>query len=78
MKWFMVGRALPKSIYEVIDHEILKDDSNVADVMESCVIPLVRIALSCSMTSPKVRPEMGKVGNEIPRIKHEASNVQVR
>lgn len=70
----MVDRAFPDSIYEVIDPEILQDDSNAADVMETCVIPLVRIALSCSMTSPKGRPEMGQVCKEILRIKYVASN----
>ena len=74
----MVNRAFPKSIYEVIDPQIMQDESNAADVMESCVIPLVRIALSCSTTSPKARPEMGQVCKEILRIKHEASNMQVR
>ena len=74
----MVDQASPESIYEFIDPEILQDDSNASDVMERCVIPLVRIALSCSMASPKERPDMGQVCNEILRIKHTASNMQVR
>ncbi|KAK1698121.1 hypothetical protein QYE76_014818 [Lolium multiflorum] len=74
----IVGRAFSKSIHEVIDPEILQDDRNAADVMERCVIPLVRIALSCSMASPKARPEMGQVCNEILKIKCEASKMLAR
>ena len=70
-----VDRAFPKNINEVIDPKILQDDNNAADVMESCIIPLVIISLACSMTSPKARPEMGHVCKEMLRIKHEASNM---
>ncbi|KAM0864607.1 hypothetical protein ACQ4PT_043808 [Festuca glaucescens] len=72
-----VDRAFSKSIHEVIDPEILQDDRNAADVIERCVIPLVRIALSCSIASPKARPEMGQVCNEILKIKYEASKMLV-
>jgi hypothetical protein len=70
-----VDRAFSGRIHEVIDPHILQDDSNATYVMERCVIPLVRIGISCSMASPKARPEMGQVCNEILRIKHEASNM---
>ncbi|CAM0910196.1 unnamed protein product [Alopecurus aequalis] len=72
-----VDRALTQNIHEVVDPTMLQDDSNATDIMKNCVIPLVRIGLSCSMTSPKERPDMGQVSTEILRIKHMASHMGV-
>ncbi|XP_044979944.1 LRR receptor-like serine/threonine-protein kinase EFR [Hordeum vulgare subsp. vulgare] len=69
-----VDRAFTKNIHEVVDPTMLQDNSNGADMMENCVIPLLRIGLSCSMTSPKERPGIGQVCTEILRIKHVASD----
>uniref|UniRef100_A0A453SBR4 Serine-threonine/tyrosine-protein kinase catalytic domain-containing protein n=3 Tax=Aegilops tauschii TaxID=37682 RepID=A0A453SBR4_AEGTS len=46
--------------------------------MKNCVALMVRIGLSCSMTSPKDRPGMGQVSAEILRIKHLASCMDFR
>ncbi|KAF7096849.1 hypothetical protein CFC21_098740 [Triticum aestivum] len=73
-----VCRAFPDNICDVIDQTMLEDDSNAQEVIKNCVIPLVRIGLSCSMTSPKERPDMGQVSTEILRIKHVASRMYVR
>ncbi|KAF2927363.1 receptor kinase-like protein Xa21 [Oryza sativa Japonica Group] len=73
-----VDAALSNSIHEVVDPTMLQDDVSVADVMERCVIPLVKIGLSCSMALPRERPEMGQVSNMILRIKHAASNMSVK
>ena len=73
-----VRRAFPDNICEVVDPTMLQDDSNAPEVMKNCVIPMVKIGLSCSMTSPKERPDMGQVSAEILRIKHLASHVDVR
>ncbi|KAM0923181.1 hypothetical protein ACQ4PT_005737 [Festuca glaucescens] len=70
-----VDRALTKNILEVVDPTMLRDDSNAIDIMKNCVIPLFRIGLSCSMTSPRERPDMGQVSTEILRIKHMASDM---
>ncbi|XBI11271.1 hypothetical protein VPH35_138362 [Triticum aestivum] len=73
-----VRRAFPDNICDVVDQTMLEDDSNAQEVIKNCVIPLVRIGLSCSMTSPKERPDMGQVSTEILRIKHVASRMYVR
>lgn len=72
-----VDRAFPNNIYEVVDPTMLQDESNATEVMRSCVIPLVRIGLSCSITSPQERPDMGQVSTEILRILHVASHMGV-
>uniref|UniRef100_A0ACD5WS80 Uncharacterized protein n=1 Tax=Avena sativa TaxID=4498 RepID=A0ACD5WS80_AVESA len=70
-----VDRAFTKNIHEVVDPTMLQDDSRATDILKKCVTPLVRIGLSCSMTSPKERPDMGQVSTEILRIKHMASHM---
>ncbi|XP_047053147.1 receptor kinase-like protein Xa21 [Lolium rigidum] len=70
-----VDRALTKNILEVVDPTMLQQYSSVTDIMRNCVRPLVRIGLSCSMASPKERPDMGQVSTEILRIKHMASHM---
>jgi serine/threonine protein kinase len=72
-----VDRAFPHDIYEVVDSKMLQVESNAAEVMRSCVTPLVRIGLSCSRTSPRERPDMGQVSTEILRIMHVASHMGV-
>ncbi|XP_015693400.1 receptor kinase-like protein Xa21 [Oryza brachyantha] len=72
------GRALPNNIHDVVDPTILQNGISVTNVMESCIIPLVKIGLSCSMTLPGERPEMGQVCTMILRIKHAVSNMHVR
>uniref|UniRef100_A0A453SBY9 Receptor kinase-like protein Xa21 n=1 Tax=Aegilops tauschii subsp. strangulata TaxID=200361 RepID=A0A453SBY9_AEGTS len=73
-----VRRAFPDNICEIVDPTMLQHDSNAPEVMKNCVIPMVKIGLSCSMTSPKERPDMGHVSAEILRIKHLASHMDVR
>jgi hypothetical protein len=68
-------RTLTENILEVVDPTMLQDDSSVTNIMRNCIIPLVRIGLSFSMTSAKERPDMGQVSTEILRIKHEASHM---
>ncbi|VAI10835.1 unnamed protein product [Triticum turgidum subsp. durum] len=51
-----VDRAFTKNIHEVVDPTMLQDNNNATDMMENCVVPLLRIGLSCSMASPKERP----------------------
>ncbi|RLM48744.1 hypothetical protein C2845_PMPSC004514 [Panicum miliaceum] len=65
-----VYRAFPNNIYGILDPVLLQDDEmDATDAMENCIIPLVRVGLSCSMASPKARLEMGKVCTEILAIK---------
>ena len=72
-----VDRAFPDNIHEVVDPTMLHDDSDAAEVMRNCVIPLVRVGLSCSKTSPRERPDMGRVSTEILRIMDAASHMGV-
>ena len=69
-----VDRAFPKKTHEIIDPVMLQDKVDVTETTKSCIIPLVRIALSCSMTSPRQRPGMGQVCTEIFKIKQTLSN----
>uniref|UniRef100_A0A8I6YPL6 Protein kinase domain-containing protein n=1 Tax=Hordeum vulgare subsp. vulgare TaxID=112509 RepID=A0A8I6YPL6_HORVV len=69
-------RAVTKNIHEIVDPTMLQADRNAADLMKNCVIPLITIGLSCSLTSPKDRPEMGQVSSEILRIKQAASHMR--
>ena len=73
-----VDRAFTKNIHEVVDPTMLQDNNNATDMMENCVVPLLRIGLSCSKASPKERPDMGQVSTEILRIKHAASHKRAR
>ncbi|TVU15780.1 hypothetical protein EJB05_39318, partial [Eragrostis curvula] len=70
-----VYRAFPNSVNEVIDPVLLQDETNATDVMQNCIIPLVRVGLSCSLASPKARWEMGKVCAEIVTIKDAFSSI---
>jgi serine/threonine protein kinase len=70
-----VGRSFPKNINDVVDPVMLHDDINKTKVMQKCIIPLVKIGLSCSMTSPKERPGMRKVATEIETIKSTFSSI---
>ncbi|XP_025882113.2 probable LRR receptor-like serine/threonine-protein kinase At3g47570 [Oryza sativa Japonica Group] len=73
-----VHGAFPNNIYEVVDPTMLQNDLVATDVMENCIIPLVKIGLCCSVPLPNERPEMGQVATMILEIKHAASNRHVR
>ena len=70
-----VYRAFPNNIYGILDPVLLQDEMNATDAMENCIIPLVRVGLSCSMASPKARLEMGKVCTKILAIKDAFSTI---
>jgi hypothetical protein len=65
-----VGQSFPNNIYEIVDPVMVQDSINAAKVMQNCILPLVKIGLSCSMPSPKERPGMDEVCNKILTIKH--------
>ncbi|CAN6194681.1 unnamed protein product [Urochloa humidicola] len=71
-----VCNAFPSDTYEILDPVLLQDESNnTNDVMNNCIIPLVRVGLSCSLTQPKARWEMGEVCTEILAIKDAFSRI---
>ncbi|KAB8102914.1 hypothetical protein EE612_035017, partial [Oryza sativa] len=71
----LVASNFPKDTFKVVDPTMLQDEIDATEVLQSCVILLVRIGLSCSMTSPKHRCEMGQVCTEILGIKHALSKI---
>uniref|UniRef100_A0ACD6AHF8 Uncharacterized protein n=1 Tax=Avena sativa TaxID=4498 RepID=A0ACD6AHF8_AVESA len=73
----VVDRSFPDGLHEVVDSTMLREDSNAAELMRNCVVPLVRVGLSCSKASPRERPDMGRVSTEILRIMHAASHMGV-
>ncbi|CAL5039156.1 unnamed protein product [Urochloa decumbens] len=70
-----VERAFPEKIDEIVDPTILQDEIDAAEVVKNCIVPLVRIGLSCSMKLPKERPEMGRVHSEILTVKEKFSSM---
>lgn len=71
-----VNGAFPNNIQAILDPMLLRDETKSTDVMQNCIIPLVRVGLSCSMTSPKARWEMGRVCTQILVIKDALSSIQ--
>lgn len=70
-----VDRAFQNNIDEVVDPVMTQDNINETEVLHNCIIPLIKVGLSCSMTSPKDRPGMDKVSTEILTIKNRFSSI---
>lgn len=70
-----VERAFPEKIHEIVDPVMLQHEVNATETMKTCITPLVRIGLCCSMISPRERPGMGQVCTEILKIKQALSNL---
>uniref|UniRef100_A0A0E0E387 Receptor kinase-like protein Xa21 n=1 Tax=Oryza meridionalis TaxID=40149 RepID=A0A0E0E387_9ORYZ len=71
----LVAGEFAKNSYNLIDPTMLQDEIDATEIMMNCVVPLVRTGLSCSVTSPKDRCEIGHVCSEILRIRHELSKI---
>uniref|UniRef100_A0A0E0JX91 Receptor kinase-like protein Xa21 n=1 Tax=Oryza punctata TaxID=4537 RepID=A0A0E0JX91_ORYPU len=58
----LVGAAFPHRVTEILDQNMLHNDLDGGDseLMQSCVLPLVKVALMCSMASPKDRLGMAQ------------------
>lgn len=69
-----VTSAFPNNIHAILD-PMLQDETKATDVMQNCIIPLVRVGLSCSMASPKARWDMGRVCAQILVIKDAFSSI---
>ncbi|CAL4985616.1 unnamed protein product [Urochloa decumbens] len=70
-----VNNKFPSNTHEILDPVLQDETSKAAEVMENCIIPLVRVGLSCSLTSPKSRWEMGKVCTQMLVIKDAFSSI---
>ncbi|KAF8648363.1 hypothetical protein HU200_064949 [Digitaria exilis] len=73
-----VKSSFPDRIGEILDpnimHEIAENKNQGDLVMQSCIVPLIKLGLLCSMELPKDRPEMGYVTDEIHAIRTSFSN----
>jgi serine/threonine protein kinase len=69
----LVDTAFPHRVTEILDPNMLHNDLDGGnfEMMQSCVLPLVKLALMCSMASPKDRLGMAQVSTEIHSIKQE-------
>jgi serine/threonine protein kinase len=74
-----VNSSFPNRIGEILDpnimHEISENKNQGILIMHSCIIPLMKLGLFCSMEFPKDRPEMGHVTDEIHAIHTTFSNI---
>ncbi|CAL5039153.1 unnamed protein product [Urochloa decumbens] len=68
-----VKSSFPDRIGEILDpnimHEIAENENQGVLIMQSCIIPLMKLGLLCSMEFPKDRPGMGHVADEIHAIR---------
>ncbi|KAJ3701380.1 hypothetical protein LUZ61_005085 [Rhynchospora tenuis] len=75
-----VQTAFPDKLGEILDPVIFQEENGgatsefrnrelVHKKMETCIVPLIKIGLLCSMESPKYRMAMKDVANEILAIK---------
>ncbi|EAY84975.1 hypothetical protein OsI_06341 [Oryza sativa Indica Group] len=66
-----VDAAFPHRVTEILDPNMLHNDldGGNSELMQSCVLPLVKVALMCSMASPKDRLGMAQVSTELHSIK---------
>nr|XP_025879147.1 probable LRR receptor-like serine/threonine-protein kinase At3g47570 [Oryza sativa Japonica Group] len=66
-----VDAAFPHRVTEILDPNMLHNDldGGNSELMQSCVLPLVKVALMCSMASPKDRLGMAQVSTELQSIK---------
>uniref|UniRef100_A0A0E0JX88 non-specific serine/threonine protein kinase n=1 Tax=Oryza punctata TaxID=4537 RepID=A0A0E0JX88_ORYPU len=67
----LVDAAFPHRVADILDPTMLHDDLDGGNstVMQCCVLPLVKVALMCSMASPKDRLGMAQVSTELYSIK---------
>ncbi|KAJ4818672.1 Leucine-rich receptor-like protein kinase family protein [Rhynchospora pubera] len=81
-----VQTAFPDKLGEILDPIILKEENEgvnsefrnrelVHKKMETCIVPLIKIGLLCSMESPKYRMAMKDVANEILAIKERVQKI---
>jgi hypothetical protein len=58
-------------------HEIAENKNQAVLIMNSCIIPLMKLGLSCSMEFPKDRLGMEHLTDEIHAINTFFSNINV-
>lgn len=67
--------GVEEALHPNIMHEIAEDKNQAVLIMHSCIFPLMKLGLLCSMEFPKDRPGMGHVTTEIYAISSSFSNL---
>jgi len=68
-----VAAKFPHGTSEILDPSLLQNDldgGGNSEMMQSCVLPMVKLGLLCSMASPRDRLGMALVSTAILDIKH--------
>jgi serine/threonine protein kinase len=77
-----VKSAFPDKIGMILDpiivQEIMAGANQTILAMQSCIIPLIKLGLSCSMESPKDRLPAEHISSEVHAIKIAFSNINGR
>lgn len=77
-----VKSAFPDKISMILDPIIVQEITAGANqtilAMQSCIIPLIKLGLSCSMESPKDRLPAEHISSEVHAIKIAFSNINGR
>uniref|UniRef100_K3YZC2 Receptor kinase-like protein Xa21 n=1 Tax=Setaria italica TaxID=4555 RepID=K3YZC2_SETIT len=67
-----VATNFPNGVAEILDPTMLQNDlDGNSEIIQSCVLPMLKLGLSCSMASPRDRLGMAQVSAAILDIKHE-------
>nr|XP_010930449.3 putative receptor-like protein kinase At3g47110 [Elaeis guineensis] len=83
-----VDMAFPESVMEILDPQILQNESEEVDgnirndnfsrmQLRRCIISLIRIGLLCSKESPNERPRMRDVTTKVRVVKEMSSIVEI-
>jgi len=77
-----VNSAFPDKIGMILDpiivQEIMAGENQTILAMQSCIVPLIKLGLSCSMESPKGRLPAEHISSEVHAIKTAFSNINGR
>jgi serine/threonine protein kinase len=66
-----VANKFPIEVAEILDPRILQNDLDGVntEMMQSCIVPMIKLGLLCSMVSPRNRLGMEQVSNAVHNIK---------
>ncbi|GJN19322.1 hypothetical protein PR202_gb06588 [Eleusine coracana subsp. coracana] len=66
-----VATKFPYGVAGILDPTLLDNElgGENSEMMQSCVLPMVKLGLTCSMESPRERPGMAQVSSAIATIK---------
>ena len=78
-----VNSAFPDKIGMILDPIIVQEimageNQKIILAMQSCIVPLIKLGLLCSMESPKDRLPAEHISSEVHAIKNAFSNINGR